>query len=60
MHMASSPTPPPEKRQAFCSPILLIIITCVVAGAIALFVILRPNPTGKGQTNPTASPAAQQ
>jgi hypothetical protein len=59
--MASSPTPPPEKRQAFCSPILLIVITCVIAGAIAVFLILRPNPSGNGQqTSPTASPAAQQ
>jgi hypothetical protein len=58
--MASSPPPPPEKRQAFCSPILLIVITCVIAGAIAVFLILRPNPSGKGQTNPTATPATQQ
>jgi hypothetical protein len=58
--MAASPTPPPDKRPAFCSPLLLIVITCIVVGAIALFIILRPNPSGKGQQSPTASPAAQQ
>ncbi|NYF88839.1 hypothetical protein RBB79_04820 [Tunturiibacter empetritectus] len=58
--MSSSPTPPPEKRQAFCSPLLLIVITCVVVGVIALFLILRPNPSGKSQTSPTAPPAASQ
>ncbi|MBB5337694.1 hypothetical protein [Tunturiibacter gelidoferens] len=58
--MASSPTPPPEKRQAFCSPILLIVIACVIAGAIAVFLVLRPNPNGKGQSSPTATPASQQ
>lgn len=58
--MASSPTPPPEKRQAFCSPLLLIVIACVVAGAIAVFLILRPNPSGKSQTSPTAAPPATQ
>jgi len=58
--MATSPTPPPEKRPAFCGPLLLIVITCIVAGAIALFLILSPNPTGKGQQNPNAAPSSQQ
>ena len=58
--MASSPTPPPEKRQAFCSPLLLIVIACVIAGAIAVFLILRPNPSGNSQSNPNTSPTTQQ
>ncbi|MGF7179746.1 hypothetical protein RBB76_03310 [Tunturiibacter psychrotolerans] len=56
--MASSPVPPPDKRPAFCSPVLLIVITCIIIASIALFIVLRPNPSGKGQQSPTATPAA--
>jgi hypothetical protein len=58
--MASSPIPPPDKRPAFCSPLLLIVITCIVVASIALFIIFHPNPSGKGQQSPTATPAASQ
>jgi len=58
--MASSPTPPPEKRQARCSPFLLIVITCIVVGIIVLFLVYRPAPSGPGKRNTTVSPAAAQ
>jgi hypothetical protein len=53
-----SPTPPPEKRPAFSSPLMFFIIAGIIIASITLFMIFRPNPSG---TTPNSNtPATQQ
>jgi hypothetical protein len=53
-----SPTPPPEKRPAFSSPLMFFIILGIIVASIALFLIFRPNPSGR--TPQSNTPATQQ
>ena len=53
------PSRPPGKRTCFANPVLVFIIIGIIIAAIAAFVILRPNPSGK-PSDSTASPASQQ
>jgi len=53
-----SPTPPPEKRPAFSSPLMFFIILGIIVASITLFLIFRPNPSGT--TPQSNTPATQQ
>jgi hypothetical protein len=53
-----SPTPPPEKRPAFSSPLMFFVILGIIVASIALFLIFRPNPSG--ETPQSNTPATQQ
>jgi hypothetical protein len=53
-----SPTPPPEKRPAFSSPLMFFIVLGIIVASIALFLIFRPNPSGR--TPQSNTPATQQ
>jgi hypothetical protein len=53
-----TPTPPPEKRPAFSSPLMFFIIAGIIIASITLFLIFRPNPSGT--TPQTTTPATQQ
>jgi hypothetical protein len=53
-----SPTPPPEKRPAFSSPLMFFIILGIIVASIVLFLTFRPNPSGT--TPHSNAPATQQ
>ena len=54
-----SPSTPPGKRTSFPNPLMIFIIIGIIVVAVAAFLVLRPNPSGK-PSNSTASPSSQQ
>jgi hypothetical protein len=48
----------PDKRTSFPNPLMIFVIIGIIVVAVAAFLILGPNPTGKPPSNPV--PTSQQ
>ena len=54
-----SPSTPPDKKTSRPHPLMIFVIIGIIVVAVAAFLVLRPNPSGK-PSDSTASPASQQ